>query len=157
MNGRMLSPSWQRQLCRPTKNVSHGRRPAAEDRPFAESAPSCLRAIGCIDRSKFPKSFRRTLRQIPDQTQTKVRRTGLTAGGLRTEASEAILFAPRARPNRLAFVHPRSRANPWRTLVAGVRDCRWQILRGSNAAGNSGAILLTLVTLASSRKPSCRK
>ena len=45
---------------------------------------------GCIARSKLRKSLRRTLRKIPARIQSKVRRTGLTASGGATEASERI-------------------------------------------------------------------
>ena len=44
---------------------------------------------GCIVRSK-PRTLRRTLPENPDQILTKLRRTGATAGGLRTDASERV-------------------------------------------------------------------
>jgi hypothetical protein len=57
----------------------------------------------CIARSKFPKSIRRTDREIPVQVLAKSRRTGATAGGVRTEASERIFLVTASGP---AVVQP---------------------------------------------------
>lgn len=60
----------------------------AVSQPVSHVPRTLVTSLGCIDRPKLQNSLRRTIREIPDRIQTKMRRTGLAAGGGVTEASE---------------------------------------------------------------------